>query len=294
MNFGAYLHRKVLRPSCLARRPLSSRTSTSVGMSEFMKLERRLREKRLAKDLPSSPSPASNQDSASMEVSLGRTQQSSSTKSSSSSSKKTSAVSRTTSSVVVGMSEFMKLEQRLREKRRLKKDTASSGTSNIEGGSMPLTTERQADTDATSSAPSAHASSASSSSPNASSTTSSTSSSANVGMSEFMKLERKLAENRRKRQQSMQDHMSQKLRPQVQHVNDMAAEAVAAAASDSSLSEPAGAQASSSSKTRHAPKVLLPPREPQMEECCGNDCPNCVWIQYASKLADYEEAMKSR
>ncbi|GMI21035.1 hypothetical protein TeGR_g761 [Tetraparma gracilis] len=30
------------------------------------------------------------------------------------------------------------------------------------------------------------------------------------------------------------------------------------------------------------------PKEPENEECCGSDCPNCVWIQYWERLQDYE------
>ena len=38
-----------------------------------------------------------------------------------------------------------------------------------------------------------------------------------------------------------------------------------------------------------APLLSSPPREPTMEECCGNDCSNCVWIEYSRQLADYVE-----
>jgi hypothetical protein len=33
-----------------------------------------------------------------------------------------------------------------------------------------------------------------------------------------------------------------------------------------------------------------PPVEPALHECCGNDCANCVWIQYWEKLQEWERS----
>lgn len=35
------------------------------------------------------------------------------------------------------------------------------------------------------------------------------------------------------------------------------------------------------------------PTEPQMEECCGNDCPNCVWIQYWEAQQKYDHELEA-
>ena len=35
------------------------------------------------------------------------------------------------------------------------------------------------------------------------------------------------------------------------------------------------------------------PREPGPGECCGRDCANCVWIQYAQALAEYDEKVQA-
>jgi hypothetical protein len=29
-----------------------------------------------------------------------------------------------------------------------------------------------------------------------------------------------------------------------------------------------------------------------MEECCGNDCRDCVWVAYWEELGRYEEALR--
>ena len=34
--------------------------------------------------------------------------------------------------------------------------------------------------------------------------------------------------------------------------------------------------------------VLTKPEEPIPEDCCGNDCPNCVWIEFWEELDAYE------
>jgi hypothetical protein len=35
------------------------------------------------------------------------------------------------------------------------------------------------------------------------------------------------------------------------------------------------------------------PREPSAEECCGNDCRNCVWTEYWAKLQEYEAVVQA-
>eukprot|EP00457_Paulinella_chromatophora_P008279 gb/GEZN01008310.1/.p1 GENE.gb/GEZN01008310.1/~~gb/GEZN01008310.1/.p1 ORF type:complete len:101 (-),score=9.96 gb/GEZN01008310.1/:1141-1443(-) len=36
------------------------------------------------------------------------------------------------------------------------------------------------------------------------------------------------------------------------------------------------------------------PVEPDPSECCGNDCPNCVWITYFDELSLFQEYQKSQ
>jgi hypothetical protein len=40
------------------------------------------------------------------------------------------------------------------------------------------------------------------------------------------------------------------------------------------------------------PLPLSKPREPAMEECCGNDCRDCIWVAYWEELGRYEEAVR--
>ncbi|ETO29073.1 hypothetical protein RFI_08054 [Reticulomyxa filosa] len=49
-------------------------------------------------------------------------------------------------------------------------------------------------------------------------------------------------------------------------------------------------QTSLKTHTRFVPER---PTEPLPEECCGMDCPNCVWTQYAQRLFEYEQYMKN-
>lgn len=35
----------------------------------------------------------------------------------------------------------------------------------------------------------------------------------------------------------------------------------------------------------------IPPREPFSWECCGDDCPNCVWTTYFEEMVKYREYM---
>ena len=41
-------------------------------------------------------------------------------------------------------------------------------------------------------------------------------------------------------------------------------------------------------------KVTTKPEEPGPMECCGLDCANCIWIEYAEKMVDYEEYVKAQ
>ena len=36
----------------------------------------------------------------------------------------------------------------------------------------------------------------------------------------------------------------------------------------------------------------IPPRNPFPWECCGDDCPNCVWTTYFEEMIKYRKYMK--
>ena len=37
----------------------------------------------------------------------------------------------------------------------------------------------------------------------------------------------------------------------------------------------------------------LPPKEPELEDCCGTGCVNCVFDMYQIALENYERALKA-
>ena len=47
------------------------------------------------------------------------------------------------------------------------------------------------------------------------------------------------------------------------------------------------------STTAPVTNTLVKPKEPEPEECCGNDCRDCVWIDYWKKLELYDEQMRN-
>lgn len=61
-----------------------------------------------------------------------------------------------------------------------------------------------------------------------------------------------------------------------------------ASATDSSSSSTVPTTSSTKTKTRKDP-VTGRPIEPAMEECCGNDCRDCVWTDYWNALQRWEE-----
>lgn len=41
------------------------------------------------------------------------------------------------------------------------------------------------------------------------------------------------------------------------------------------------------------PKPPLPPREPELDECCGSGCVVCVFDRYEQELERYREALRA-
>lgn len=39
-------------------------------------------------------------------------------------------------------------------------------------------------------------------------------------------------------------------------------------------------------------KKPIPPVYPDLASCCGDDCPNCVWVDYFDKYEEYQKKMK--
>lgn len=41
------------------------------------------------------------------------------------------------------------------------------------------------------------------------------------------------------------------------------------------------------------PNAGAPPTEPAPEECCGNDCRDCVWTEYWAALTAYQDRVRA-
>jgi len=49
-----------------------------------------------------------------------------------------------------------------------------------------------------------------------------------------------------------------------------------------------------SSKENIRLQPMIPPDPPKSWECCGDDCPNCVWNLYFNKLKEYNQLRKQK
>ena len=41
-------------------------------------------------------------------------------------------------------------------------------------------------------------------------------------------------------------------------------------------------------------KIKTPPKKPEIWECCGDGCPNCVWVTYFKEYEKYQKTNKNR
>ena len=45
-------------------------------------------------------------------------------------------------------------------------------------------------------------------------------------------------------------------------------------------------------KIYHRTKFISPPKMPNPWECCGDDCPHCVWTTYFEDIENYNKIKK--